>query len=265
MPTPSPDSSPSHVELADLLAAARRDGRQIQAMASGLVPVSIEDGYAVSRLVARRLEWEPLGWKIAGTTAAMRAKLGLDGPIYGRTYRRFAARSPARFAWATLLDPLVECEFFVTLAHDLPPRATPWSMPEVVAAVGSVHAGIELAECRFPNSALPPLPAILADGAASGRYVFGDPIPGWRDGLAAVPVVLEVNGVRRRQGSGADVMGDPLAPLLWLAEELRRCGEGLPAGETISTGSTTGMLPVRAGQRVRAVFGHAAEVVLAFD
>ena len=138
-------------------------------------------------------------------------------------------------------------------------------MPEVVAAVGSVHSGIELAECRFPNGALPPLPAILADGAASGRYVFGDPIPAWRGGLARVPVVLEVEGVRRRHGSGAEVMSDPLAPLLWLAEELRRWGEGLMAGETISTGSTTGMLPVRAGQTVRAVFGDAAEVVLGFD
>jgi 2-keto-4-pentenoate hydratase len=260
-----PDRSPAHVELADLLAAARRDGRQIQAMESGLVPISIDEGYAVSRLVARRLEWEPLGWKIAGTTAAMRAKLGLDAPIYGRTYRCFAARSPARFAWATLLDPLVECEFFVTLSHDLPVRAAPWTMSELVAAVGSVHAGIELAECRFPKSALPPLPAILADGAASGRYVFGDPILAWRDGLATVPVALDVDGVRRRYGSGAEVTGDPLVPLLWLAEELRRWGDGLAAGETISTGSTTGMLPVRAGQRVRAVFGHTAEVVLAFD
>lgn len=138
-------------------------------------------------------------------------------------------------------------------------------MPEVVEGVGSVYAGIELAECRFTNRALPPLPAVLADGAASGRYVFGDAIPARRDGLATVPVVLDVDGVRRRRGSGAEVMGDPLRPLLWLAEELRRWGEGLKAGETIRTGSTTGMLPVRPGQSVRAVFGLTAEVALAFD
>ena len=75
-----------------------------------LVPVSIAAGYAVNWLVARRLGWEPLGWKIAGTTQAVRAKLRLDSPIYGRTYRRFVVQSPARLAWATLLDPLVECE-----------------------------------------------------------------------------------------------------------------------------------------------------------
>ncbi|MGH7040699.1 MAG: hypothetical protein ACREFY_01030 [Acetobacteraceae bacterium] len=89
-----------------------------------------------------------------------------------------------------------------------------------------------------------------------------------RAGPAGVPVELEMDGVRRRQGCGADVMGDPLAPLSWLAEELRRWGNGLVVGETISTDSTTDMPPVRAGQAVRAVravFGDAAEVMLAFD
>ena len=58
---------------------------------------------------------------------------------------------------------------------------------------------------------------------------------------------LEVDGQARRQGTGAEVMDDPLRPLLWLAEERRRWGDGLRAGETISTGSMTGMLPIRAG------------------
>ena len=60
-------------------------------------------------------------------------------------------------------------------------------------------------------------------------------------------------------------MDDPLRPLLWLAEERRRWGDGLRAGETISTGSMTGMLPIRAGQRVRALFGTGATVEIVFD
>jgi len=251
--------------LSEHLAAARCEARQIAALPDGLLPRTVAEGYAVNSLVAVRLDWEPLGWKIAGTTAAVREKLRIDTPIYGRTFRRFACRSPARLPARDLLDPLVECEFFVTLARDLPARSAPWTMAEVVDAVAAVHAGIEVAECRFPMAALPPLPAILADGAASGRYVFGDAMPRWRDGLAAVRVSLEVDGAARRHGTGADVMGDPLRPLLWLAEERRRWGDGLRAGETISTGSTTGMLPIRAGQRVRAAFGDSAVVEIAFD
>ncbi len=251
--------------LAEMLAAARREARQLDGLAAELLPATTEEGYRVNGLVAESLGWDPLGWKIAGTTPAMREKLRVTEPIYGRTYRRFADRSPACLAHAALLEPLVECEFFITLARDLPPREAPWTMAEVVAAVSRVHAGIEVAECRFRMARLPPLPGILADGSASGRYVFGDEIKDWRGRIARMPVTLEVDGAPRRSGSGADVMGDPLAPLLWLANERRHWGDGLRAGEMISTGSTTGMFPVKAGQSVRAVFGNGAEVRITFE
>jgi 2-keto-4-pentenoate hydratase len=251
--------------LADLLVDARRDARQLDGLADHLVPETAAQAYAINRAVAERLGWEPLGWKIAGTTANVRGKLGLDGPIYGRSFRRFKCASPARFKHAELLDPLVECEFFVTLARDLPPREAPWTMPEVIDVIAEVHAGIEVAECRYVRGALPPLPAILADGSASGRYVFGNRIDNWRNGLADMPVRLEVDGALRREGTGADVMGDPLRPLQWLADERRHFGDGLLAGETISTGSMTGMLPIRAGQRVCARFGDLATVEITFE
>jgi 2-keto-4-pentenoate hydratase len=251
--------------LADLLFEARRDARQLDSLAADLVPETADQAYAINRAVAERLGWEPLGWKIAGTTASVRDKLGLDGPIYGRSFRRFKCASPAHLKHTELLDPLVECEFFVTLSRDLPPREKPWTMPEVIDAIAEVHAGIEVAECRYRRGALPPLPAILADGSASGCYVFGGKIENWRDGLAAVKVALEVDGVLRREGSGTDVMGDPLRPLLWLADERRQWGDGLFAGETISTGSMTGMLPIRAGQSVCARFGDLATVEIAFE
>ena len=251
--------------LADILAAARREARQLDGLPAELVPATAEEGYVANGLVAQRLGWELLGWKIAGTTPAMREKLRVTEPIYGRTYRRFVAQSPARLAHAELLDPLVECEFFITLARDLPPREQPWTMAEVVDAVATVHAGIEVAECRIRMANLPRMPGILADGSASGRYVFGDEIADWRGRITTMEVVLEVNGTQRRHGSGADVMGDPLAPLLWLANERRRWGDGLRAGEMVSTGSTTGMLPIKSGQAVRASFGNSAEVRIAFD
>ena len=116
----------------------------------------------------------------------------------------------------------------------------------------------------IPNASLPALPAILADGAASGRYVYGDPITDWRDGLAQVTVELDVDGQLRRSGSGKEVMGDPLAPLLWLAETLRGRGLGIDAGEMISTGSTTGMLPVSEDCVVKARFGASAVVQIEF-
>lgn len=252
-------------ELAVVLANARREVRQVGALPEGLVPNTIEEGYTVNEDVARCLGWEHLGWKIASTTADVQAKMKIDHPIYGRTYRQFACTSPARFKHWGLLDPLVECEFFVTVARDLPARDTPWTMPELRDAIASVHAGIEIAECRYPMKSLPALPAILADGSASGRYVFGTPIENWRDGLADIEVALEVDGVVKRRGQGADVMGDPIAPMLWLLEQRRRRSDGFKAGETVSTGSMTGMFLIRPGQHVLARFGDKAIVEVDFE
>lgn len=255
---------PSGPSLAGLLADARLHASQISALPNELVPHSNADGYAAAADVADRLGWEPLGWKIAGTTQAVREKLRIDEPIYGRTFRRFMHDSPCTLRHGDLLDPLVECEFFVTLAQDLLPRNEPWSLDDVRSAIGTVHAGIEVAECRFPNDALPPLPAILADGAASGRYVFGHQIRNWRNGLSDMPVTLDVDGQQRRHGTGHDVMGDPIVPLHWLAETLRGRGMGLLSGETVSTGSCTGMFPVKSEAQIVAHFGDHARVEIDF-
>lgn len=252
--------------LADLLVEARSTGRQIRDLEKGLEPPTTADGYAVNELVAKGLGWPLLGWKIAATTPVMQQRLRTSEPIYGRTFKRFETVSPARMRHAELLDPLVECEFFFRLGHALPPRPHPYGASEVADAVASVHAGVEIAECRFPLDALPAVPAILADGAASGRYVVGNEIADWRRrDLAAVPVELEVNGVVRRTGRGGDVMGDPLAPLVWLANARSARGDGLAAGAMVSTGTATGMLLAKAGDRMVARFDGACAVEIAFD
>ncbi len=252
--------------LADLLAAARRERRQLRDLPPELIPATADEAYAVNALVAARLGWPRLGWKIAATTPVMQQRLRTGAPIYGRTYATMAETSPARFRHAELLDPLVECEFFFRLGAPLPARDAPYTRDEVAAAVASVHVGVEVAECRFPLDALPPVPAILADGAASGRYVVGREIAGWRDiDLAAMTVTLVVDGTVRRTGTGADVMGHPIEPLVWLANERARWGDGLAAGDLVSTGTATGMLLAKPGEVMVAHFGGEASVELAFD
>jgi len=252
--------------LAGLLADARRDARQLRDVPPELIPATNAEGYQVNALVAETLGWPLLGWKIAATTPVMQQRLRTTEPIYGRTYARFETTSPARFRRKELLDPLIECEFFFRLGRALPPRSEPYTPDEVADAVASVHAGVEVAECRFPLDALPAIPAILADGAASGRYVVGREITDWRNrNLAAMPVTLEVNGAVRRSGAGADVMGNPLAPLVWLANARSALGDGLAAGALVSTGTATGMLLANAGDRMIARFDGEPSVDLAFD
>jgi 2-keto-4-pentenoate hydratase len=250
--------------LADILVAARRDGRQVQALPAHLVPVDADAAYAVQAEVAERLGWTPLGWKIAGTNEVMRARLRMPEPIFGRSFAPLV-EAPAQFTHAALLDPIIEAEFFFRLGTGLPPRSEPWTEAEVAATVAAVHAGVEVAECRFPTAALPGFTAVLADGSGNGRYVLGPEIADWQAAdLAAMPVEVSVDGVVRRTGSGAEVMGHPLRALAWLANRLPRAGTHLRAGEWISTGTTTGMLAPRPGNRVSVRFGALAPIGIGF-
>ena len=256
----------THHALAELLIAARRDGRQIIDLDPALMPATPADGYRVNALVADGLGWAPLGWKIAGTNPDMQRRLRLVEPIRGRSFAPFEMASPARFRHSALLDPLIECEFMFRMGDDLPARPVPYRREEIADAVARVHAGVEVAECRFPLASLPPVAAILADGAANGHYVVGPAIADWgRRDLAAMPVTLEVNGKARRHGFGREVMGHPLNAVVWLANHLAQQGDGLKAGELISTGTATGMLLAAAGDVMTARFGDDLAVNLAFD
>jgi 2-keto-4-pentenoate hydratase len=254
-------SPEARLALASRLAEARRFGRQVAAADD--LPADAEEGYDVAEEVSAMLGWPRRGWKVAATTPEMQRRLRASEPTRGPIYRHLVQASPGAMAFAELVDPIVECEIVLRLDRALPPRDVPWTAAEVEAAVGAAHGGIEMAECRFPMEALPAMPAILADGAGNGRYVLGEEIPGWRGGdLAALPVTLTVDGVERRRGTGAEAMGHPFRVLLWLAEALRRRGQGLAAGDLVSTGTCTGMLRPRAGQTLRARFGDGCEVAL---
>jgi 2-keto-4-pentenoate hydratase len=150
----------------------------------------------------------------------------------------------------------------VRLSAPLPPRSSPYLRNDIEDAVGSIHPALEIAECRFVHDdRFPPLNAILADGSGSGSLVLGEAIIGWRSyDFSAGDAALHVNGTQRREGRIFDAVEHPLAPLIWIANELSRVGVGLPAGIYISTGSLTGMYLAKPGDELTGDLGPLGEV-----
>lgn len=251
-------------ELARLLAALRRDGRQQSGLATTLVPPDNSTAYRAASLVAEELGWPVLGWKIAAMKEDMQTALRTDSPIYGRVF--FAHETPASFVHARLANPIPEAEYLARLGIDLPPRDKPYIREEVTDAVASLHPGLELAECRFiHDAAFPPLPAILADGAGSGTIVYGPAIADWRTrDIVGQEATLSSNGRLRRKGTAAAALDHPMVPLTWLANELSRTGIGMKAGQMISTGTLTGMLAPKPGEDYVADFGPFGSVRISF-
>lgn len=253
--------------LVTLLTALRRDGRQQSGLDPALVPADADAAYAIAARVADALEWPVGGWKIAANSREMQRRLRAEEPIFGRVFAPFLLRSGVTLTHGDLLHPIVECEYAVRIAEDLPPRDRPYSEDEVADAVASIHPAIEVAECRFAHdAAFPPLPAVLADGSGSGSLVLGPPIAGWEDrDLEGEAVVLRVDGAERRRGTAGEAVQHPIVPVTWLANRLARNGLGLRAGEVVSSGTCTGMLLARPGETHEADFGAFGRVTVRFS
>lgn len=247
-----------------ILAQARQLGHQVEAAVETIYAIRDEDeAFELMLDVACAVGWERRGWKIAATNALLQRKLRTRGPVCGATFSRFHQQAPAVLSREELLDPVIECEFFFILGESLVPRSRPYTEDEVAQAIAAVHAGIEVAECRYPRKALPAAWYVYADGFASGRYIHGPPLDDWRSRLAqGVDVALQCNGSYIGEGSSRDVMGHPLRAVHWLANRLRACRVPMRAGEVISSGSCNILAAARAGQRYVAEFAGVGHVVL---
>lgn len=254
-------------QFAKHLASLRLERRQQSGLRADWIPPDVPSAYRVANSVANELGWPVVGWKIAATNKTMQKALRTDRPIYGRVFAPNTNASPARVAYAEQLSPIPEVEYQVRLSDDLPAREQPYSAEEVAHAVESIHPGLELAECRFIHDEnFPPLEAILADGAGSGTLVCGDAIDAWQDkDIAGQEVVLYRNGEPCRRGTAREALEHPLAPLTWLANELRELGIGLEAGQLVSTGTLTGMLRPKQGDTFVADFGPLGTVEATYE
>jgi 2-keto-4-pentenoate hydratase len=91
--------------------------------------------------------------------------------------------------------------------------------------------------------------------------MVGPAIPDWRRrSLETLESETLVNGRSVGKGSAASVPGGPLAALVFT---LTRCAErGLPlkAGHYVSTGATTGIHAVHAGDSAQAIFRDIGEL-----
>jgi 2-oxo-3-hexenedioate decarboxylase/2-keto-4-pentenoate hydratase len=200
-------------DLAAAIAAARL-ARTPLVLPPTAHPADAAAGYAVQAAVHARLAG-PLGgrvgWKIGCTTAVMQAYLGIPSPCAGGIFAADLRADGAVIAPAERLRPGVECEIAVRLARDLDARSGP-------VGPAAVAAALDCAASRLPD-------------------------------LAAVAGTTVVDGAVAGHGTGADVLGHPLAAVAWLAGHLAARGGCLRAGEIVLCGSLVRTVWLAPGQR----------------
>ena len=200
---------------------------------------------------------DTFGWKIAATSKAGQQHIGVDGPLAGRLLQKRVFNSGAAVSLSNNIMNVAEAEFAFRMARNLPPRATPYSIEEVMAAVETMHPAIEIPDSRYENFVAVGAAQLIADNACASYFVLGQAtVTDWRQyDMANHLVVTNVNGSMTREGKGANVLGDPRIALTWIANELSLSGDMLSAGQVITTGTCIVPTEITPGDSVVADFG----------
>lgn len=250
----------------DLLWSHWQEGRRLAALPPDLKPATRQEGYAIQAVLERRSAGPLFGWKIAATSKAGQKHIGVDGPMAGRLLAERVYSGGATLPFGANAMRVAEAEFAFRMAHDLAPRATVYEIEEVVEAVGMLHLAIEVPDSRYEDFVTAGAPQLIADNACAHDFVLGPPVAEtWRGmNLAEHPVVAEVNGVLRHEGTGANVLGDPRVALTWIVNELSGIGVTLKAGQVVTTGTCVVPIPIQPGCEVVADFGRFGRVTTRF-
>lgn len=122
----------------------------------------------------------------------------------------------------------------------------------LLAVAGAVPA-LELVDFRYGGK--PVGTDLIADGVYASAIVLGAPMTDVSQlDLAVEGLVYELNGTVAATNAAAEVMGNPLNSLAWIANHLGARGLGLEAGDLVMSGSVSQLLRPKAGDTVRATF-----------
>jgi 2-keto-4-pentenoate hydratase len=232
---------------AAVLAAARTGTRPLELPAE-LRPPTLDDAYLVQDIVVLG-RGEVAAWKVGADTPEaepLRGALATDTVYQGRAVRLEASNF-------NVIG--VEAELVYLMGKDLPPRATPYTEAEVLAAVASVHAGIEIVDTRFAEWGKQDKWSRTADQANHGALIVGEGRPDFQAITSTTqPVRFLIDGEVAAEHLGGNSAGDTIRLLVWMANEGASSLGGLRAGQFITSGSTTGSIFVAQGAQVIAEF-----------
>lgn len=215
----------------------------------------VEDGYQVQRIANTYLERHlgpRIGHKIGGTTAAMRAYIGVTEPMAGEIFASTVHPDGATVRRRNYVRVGIETEIAVRLARSLPARSEPYGRKEAAEAIGAVMAAIELVDDRYEGFATIGAATLIADNAFDAGSILGPAVRDWRGlDLAALEARTLREGEIVARGLGSELYGHPLDALAWLASRRASLGLGLEEGTFVSLGSITPVQWVEAPGRYR--------------
>lgn len=240
-PPPSLDLSRAGA-VATALLDAFETGRPLDPISASHPGLTVDDAYAIQRaLIAGHAAAgrTVTGRKIGLTSEGIQKQLGVDQPDFGVLFDTHTFGDGATVSLAALhtIIPRIEGEIGFLLSRPLAgPGVTAQDVREATAGVMPVF---ELIDSRIRDWKIT-LVDTVADNASCLGAVIGDHVTLPDAGpLPSTKMTLARDGEVVMAGEGSAVLGDPAEAVAWLANELGRRGDELPAGVPILSGSLT--------------------------
>jgi 2-keto-4-pentenoate hydratase len=247
----------------EALVAVRHDARPI-APPSERRALTVSEAYTVQdrlreTLVARGER--VVGWKVGLTTRAAQSQVGVEEPVSGFLLANGVFASGRDIPFTRFAGLAVEAEIALVMKRELAgPGVT---APRALLAVEGAQPALELVDFRFTGK--PVGTDMIADGVYANAIVLGQTLTDITHiDLALEGLVYELNGTVAATATAAEVMGNPVNSLVWLANHLGSRGIGLRAGDVVMTGSVSVLLRPKAGDAVRATYTRLGAVAARF-
>jgi 2-keto-4-pentenoate hydratase len=201
------------------------------------------------------------GWKAGFTNRAAQESFQVNEPVCAFLLASSVLPSNAQVPVARFTGLAVEAEVAFVLRRDLAgPGVTPATAAE---AVEGAQPALELVDFRYTGKAVGT--DVIAEGVFAKHVVLAGALTSIVGlDLALEGLVWEQSGRIVATNTAAEVMGNPLNSLAWIANHLGSRGLSLRAGDLVMTGSVSALLRPKAGETVRATFTRLGSVSARF-
>ena len=201
-----------------------------------------------------------IGVKLGLTSRAKQQRMNIASPLTAWLTDAMALPLGAAVPQDRLIHPRAEPEIVFVIRDRLAGPGV--SAATALAAVGSVHGGVEVIDSRYRDFRFT-LPDVVADNASSGCFVTGPvAVPPAALDLGLEACLLELDGQVTDSATGAAVLGHPAEALALAANDLGRRGLAIEPGWIVLTGGMTDAVAIPCGARLAVHFTHLGSVFL---